>query len=315
MKNRVIEVSSDGRYLHADRGFLVIKQGQEEQGRVPIDDVGALIASGHGLVFSAELLVRLAERGSPLVVCDAQKRPKAMLLSLEGHHLQGERMWQQAEARRGLRNRLWKQIVQAKLRAQARTLEAFGISGAAVRRIAEKVRAGDPGNIEAQGARTYWGLLFGDQFRRDPDGDGINGMLNYGYTVLRSATSRAIVAAGLHPTLGLHHRNTFNSFALSDDVMEPLRPIIDATVKGLVADGKSTELTVAHKRLLVLALYRSLPSDVGLSPMVTTLERACFSLTEVYAGKRRTLELPGEMTAAALRTLAFEPIAEGSELE
>lgn len=315
MKNRVIEVSSDGRYLHADRGFLVIKQGQEEQARVPIDDVGALIGSGHGLVFSAELLVRLAERGSPVVVCDAQKRPKAMLLSLDGHHLQGERMWQQAEARRGLRNRLWKQIVQAKLRAQARTLESFGISGAALRRVAEKVRAGDPSNIEAQGARTYWTLLFGDQFRRDPDADGINALLNYGYTVLRSATSRAIVAAGLHPTLGLHHRNAFNACALADDLMEPLRPIIDATVKGLVANGNPKELTSSDKRLLVLALYRSIPSDAGLTPLVTSLERTCFSLTEVFAGKRRTLELPGELTASALRAFAHEPLAGGEASE
>lgn len=77
MKQRIIEVSSDGRYLHADRGFLVIKQGIEEVGRIPIDDVGALIGSGHGLVFSGELLVRLADRGSPLVICDAQKRARA----------------------------------------------------------------------------------------------------------------------------------------------------------------------------------------------------------------------------------------------
>lgn len=31
MKNRVIEVSTDGRYLHADRGFLVIRQGKKSK--------------------------------------------------------------------------------------------------------------------------------------------------------------------------------------------------------------------------------------------------------------------------------------------
>ncbi|MFT3859228.1 MAG: CRISPR-associated endonuclease Cas1 [Aquabacterium sp.] len=65
--------------------------------------------------------------------------------------------------------------------------------------LASKVRSGDPDNLEAQGARRYWGLLFGDDFRRDQDGDGLNALLNYGYTVLRAATARSIVAAGLHP--------------------------------------------------------------------------------------------------------------------
>lgn len=306
MRNRIIEVASDGRYLHADRGFLVIKDGKQEIGRVPIDDVGGLIGSGHGLVFSAELLVRLAERCSPLVVCDAQKRPRAMLLPLEGHHRQGERFWQQANVKPGTRNRLWKQIVQAKLRAQARTLEAFSISGMALRRIADKVRAGDPGNHEAQGARVYWGQLFSGEFRRDPDGGGINALLNYGYTVLRSATARAIAGAGLHPTLGLHHCNGANSCALADDLMEPLRPIVDAAVKGFVLTDPSTELTPARKRLLALVLYRNIPSEAGMVPIVTMLERICFSLAQVFGGAKRSLELPGSLDAEALRTLSSE---------
>lgn len=308
MKNRIIEVASDGRYLHADRGFLVIKDGRQEIGRVPIDDVGGLIGSGHGLVFSAELLVRLAERCSPLVVCDAQKRPRAILLPLEGHHRQGERFWQQANVKSGTRNRLWKQIVQAKLRAQARTLEAFGVSGMALRRIADKVRAGDPENHEAQGARAYWSQLFGNAFRRDTDGEGINALLNYGYIVLRSATARAIAGAGLHPTLGLHHSNGANACALADDLMEPLRPIIDATVKGFVLADPSTELTPARKRLLALALYRNIPSEAGMTPIVAMLERMCFSLVQVFGNTRRSLELPGNLDMDALRALSTESV-------
>lgn len=306
MKNRIIEIASDGRYLHADRGFLVIKDGKAEVGRVPIDDVGGLIGSGHGLRFSAELLVRLAERCSPLVVCDAQKRPRAMLLPLEGHHRQGERLWQQARVKDGTRNRIWKQIVQAKLRAQARTLEAFDISGMALKRISDKVKAGDPENAEAQGARVYWTGLFGRDFRRDPDGNGINALLNYGYTVLRSATARAIVAAGLHPTLGLHHCNGANACALADDLMEPLRPVIDATVKGMTL-ADELELTPATKRLLALALYRNIPSEAGMTPIASILGRMCFSLVEVFSGTRRSLELPGNLDHAALRALAIEP--------
>lgn len=234
MIGRIIEIASDGRYLHVDRGFVVIKHAEVEQARVPIDDIGAIIGNAHGLTWSNELLVRLAERGAPLVLVNKQHRPVGLLLSLEGNHRQGLRLTRQAEVSKPLRKRLWKRLVEAKLLAQARTLEAFGATGQPLRRLATGVRAGDPDNREAQGAKTYWPLLLGDSFRRDQDLDGPNALLNYGYTVLRAAVARAIVAAGLHPTLGLMHRNEFNSAALADDLMEPFRPLIDAAVRGLL---------------------------------------------------------------------------------
>ncbi|MCP4901343.1 MAG: hypothetical protein GY906_30615, partial [bacterium] len=61
-------------------------------------------------------------------------------------------------------------------------------------------------------------------FRRDRYGNDPNIYLNYGYTVLRAATARAVCGAGLHPALGVHHGNDGNPFALVDDLMEPFRP-------------------------------------------------------------------------------------------
>ena len=45
-----------------------------------------------------------------------------------------------------------------------------------------------------------------------------------------AATARAVVAAGLHPTIGLHHSNEGNPMRLVDDLMEPFRPVIDLKV-------------------------------------------------------------------------------------
>lgn len=45
-------------------------------------------------------------------------------------------------------------------------------------------------------------------------------MLNYGYTVLRANTARAVIAAGLHPSIGLHHSNDGNAMRLVDDLMK-----------------------------------------------------------------------------------------------
>jgi CRISPR-associated protein Cas1 len=99
----------------------------------------------------------------------------------------------------------------------------------------------------------------GPDFRRDQGGEGANALLNYGYTVLRATVSRAICAAGLHPSIGLHHSNRANAFALADDLMEPYRPIIDRGVYNLVQDGV-VEVSPAAKTALVALTTLDLPA-------------------------------------------------------
>lgn len=77
----------------------------------------------------------------------------------------------------------------------------------------------------------------GEDFRRDRDADGANALLNYGYMVMRAAVARAVPAAGLHPTIGLHHANRLNAFALAADLVELFRPLVDAAVHQMVGEG------------------------------------------------------------------------------
>ena len=58
-----------------------------------------------------------------------------------------------------------------------------------------------------------------------------------GYALLRSAMARALMDSGLMPTLGVFHRNYFNSFPLADDMMEPYRPFVDRSFKSLIIEG------------------------------------------------------------------------------
>jgi len=97
-----------------------------------------------------------------------------------------------------------------------------------------KIASGDSTNIEAQAARHYWPRMMGPNFRRNVNLADENALLNYGYTVFRSAAARAVVAAGLHPTIGLFHANRGNAFALADDMMEPFRPLVDCVVRALL---------------------------------------------------------------------------------
>ena len=130
----------------------------------------------------------------------------------------------QWQAKAPLLKRAWKQIIISKVRMQARVLAVFGQPNARLNQLARKVTSGDNTNIEAQAARYYWPLVLGKEFRRDRMGPGANSLLNYGYTVLRAVAARSVVAAGMHPTIGIHHSNRGNAFALADDIVEPFRP-------------------------------------------------------------------------------------------
>ena len=294
MIGRIVEIADDRRHLSVRRGFLAVHVTGEERrlaGQVPLDDIGALIANAHGISYTNNLLVALAERGCPFVLCGANHNAVGMLLPVEGHHVQAKRMEAQILASLPTHKRLWAAIVKAKLQQQAAVLEALGAPCAPLDSLVRKVRSGDPDNMEAQGARRYWGLLFGDDFRRDQTAGGINALLNYGYTVLRATTARSVVAAGLHPSIGLHHSNDANAMRLVDDLMEPFRPMVDFQVKQLAQQGK-TEVNDETKRSLALVMFQDMQTAAGATPVMVCTQKLAVSLAQVDLGERQGLELP-----------------------
>lgn len=294
MIGRIVEVADDKRHLFLSRGFLVVQEteGQrKELGQIPLDDITAVIANAHGLSYTNNLLVALAERCAPFVLCAANHNAVGMLLPIEGNYQQAKRFDAQIAASQPLQKRLWAEIVKSKLQQQAAALEATGAPHIPLSALVRKVRSGDPDNFEAQGARRYWGLLFGDDFRRDQQAGGLNTMLNYGYTVLRAATARSVVAAGLHPTIGLHHSNEGNAMRLVDDLMEPFRPMIDLKVWQLHKQDER-EITPASKRTLVKTLYDDMQTDVGATPVMVCIQKLATSLTQVFLGEKVKLDLP-----------------------
>lgn len=294
MIGRIVEVADDRRHLSMSRGFMVVAdtEGQrKELGQVPLDDIAAVIANAHGLSYTNNLLVALAERGAPFVMCGANHNVASMLLPVDGNFQQAKRYDAQIAASKPTRKRLWAELVRAKLHQQAAALEAAGAPTAPLTALAAKVKSGDPANVEAQGARRYWSLLFGDEFRRDQSGAGLNALLNYGYTVLRACMARSVVAAGLHPTLGLHHRHEGNAMRLVDDLMEPFRPVIDLKVLLLARNGE-VEVTPDAKRALVRTLYDDLQTASGVTPMMVCTQRLATSLAQTYLGERDRLDLP-----------------------
>ena len=157
--------------------------------------------------------------------------------------------------------------------------------------LARRVKSGDPENMEAQADRRYWQLLFGPDFQRERFGEMPNPLLNYGYTVLRAATARAVAAAGLHPSLGIHHHNRYDAMCLVDDLMEPFRPAVDYAVVRLIESG-CAEVSPEAKRALVAVLAVDMSTERGTTPLETCLERAAQSLAQSFVDKRPSLDFP-----------------------
>lgn len=297
MIGRIVEIAGGSRYLYKERGFLVVSDRGTELGRVPIDDISALICDAHGLTYSNGLLVALAERGCPVVLCGKNHMPVGLMSAVASHHRQGARLDAQTSTSLPTRKRLWRDLVRSKLGMQAATLGAYGLPEPPLRALMAKVRSGDSGNMEGVGARRYWRLLFGEGFRRDQNGEGINALLNYGYTVLRATVARHLLATGLHPGLPLHHSNDGNALRLVDDLMEPFRPLVDAKVRQL-ADLGRYEVDAANKRELALMMTRGIQTEEGLSPVSIAIERLCLSLAQVYEKQRNRLALPHDRASS-----------------
>jgi len=222
---RIVDVTENGRHLSLERGFLVATQDRVEVGRVPLDDVAAVIFSAYGSSYTNPLVVALAARGAVLVTCDERHLPVAWTLPIAGQESQTRIVSAQIGASKPLNKRLWQYLVRAKIRACADVLGLMGKPRAILDALVPQVDSGDTKNVEATAAQRYWPTLFGSSFRRDREAPGVNAMLNYGYTVVRSAVARAVVSVGLHPSVSIQHRRS--PLALVDDLIEPFRAVVD----------------------------------------------------------------------------------------
>src|SRR5579885_1121615 len=294
MTDRIVDLSERPARLRADNGRLVVESEGETLLCAPFGELAAVIATHPQISFTQAVLSGLADAGCAFITCDEKRRPVAMLLPLIAHSLQAERFAAQAALSAPARKQIWKQIVQAKLRAQAELLAEVAGGSRGLERMAERVRSGDAGNLEAQAARIYWKALFGaHDFRRHAEGDGFNACLDHGYAVLRATTARALCGAGLQPTLGIHHHNRYNPFCLADDLMEPFRPLVASVVADLAQRTPGVALAPPTKAVILGELTGRFVAEGESRSLFDWLAQAAQSLaTAIEQGTAEGLFLP-----------------------
>lgn len=313
MIKRTIEISQQPVHLTVRNRQLLILRKDDPPRRsaaepeallaaVPCEDIGLLLVENQAATYTHAALIELLAHDAAVVVCGRDHLPVGLLLPLAQHSQVVWRINDQLAIRRPLRKQLWRQLVQAKIRAQAANLLPGSTTRTRLLALARQVRSGDPTNVEAQAARAYWPAWrdsfhthdrssLPGEFHRDPDGPPPNNLLNYGYAVVRAAVARAIVAAGLLPAIGIHHHQRSNAFCLADDLVEPLRPLVDDAVRDLVTRGHS-ELTPPAKRALLELLTAQVRTGEQTGPLMVGLHRYVASFVRCLTGEAAALEVP-----------------------
>jgi CRISPR-associated protein Cas1 len=308
---RSVEISRAPCHLAVrDEQLLILRREQPPRalpasppnlaGRIPLEDLGVLVVDERDTTYTHTVLVRLAEHGAALVVCGRDHLPCGMFVPLSTNTELLGRLGAQLAAGRPTCKRLWSQIVAAKVSAQADNLDHAPGARAALRAMARRVRSGDPENVEAQAARLYWPALFDDlpalrpPFRRrpgEPDAPPPNNLLDYGYAVLRAAVARAVVSAGLLPALGIRHHHRANAFCLADDLVEPLRPLVDRRVRSLAAAFR-LGLDQPTKAELLILLTAGVRCADFTGPLEVAVVRYVASFVRALTGEGRRLDIP-----------------------
>lgn len=272
---------------------LVVRRDEEVR-TLPIEDIGVVILDHKQITITHALISALLANNVAIVTSDDKHLPVGLMLPLDGHNLQSERFREQIEASEPLKKQMWQQTVVAKVLGQAHILGLQNIEHENMLMWAKSVRSGDTENIEARAAAFYWRNMFDSEFFiRDSQGLPPNNLLNYGYSIVRAMTARALVGAGLLPTLGIHHHSRYDAYCLADDIMEPYRPFVDKIVLEMCQQGEVTDdITSEQKRQLLGISTMDVSINGHRRPMTLAIQSTAQSVQKCFSGEARKIVYP-----------------------
>lgn len=253
--------------LRQDGEAAAVYEGGRRAGSVPLKLVDQLVVQGSGIVLEASVLGHVAEHGGMGVVLSGRYGQRVAWVLGPSHHDVTARLAQaRAVTDMGQVDAWALRVVLAKLRQQRRFLsramaqrpdarkplhDALQRLDAALAQLDQaQAAASNPGavalrGIEGAAAAAYfagYGALFAPVLgfngrNRRPPRDPVNACLSLGYTLLHAQAVQACQWAGLDPLLGLYHRPAHGRASLASDLIEPMRPMVDAWVWALLRDG------------------------------------------------------------------------------
>lgn len=225
MSFRTVVITRQSKISYKNR-FLVVKQDSDEK-YIHLSEIDTIIVDSISVSISAYLLKELSDNKINIIFCDEKHNPFGELSSYYSRHNTSKKIKEQIGWKQKEKDELWSKIVKNKITNQAMMLRKIDSDKYdLLLSYVNEVVSGDKTNREGHAAKVYFNALFGNEFVRNND-DSINAALNYGYAVLLSTVNKEVVGNGYLTQLGIHHKNEFNEFNLTCDLMEPFRIVID----------------------------------------------------------------------------------------
>lgn len=225
MSFRTVVITRQSKISYKNR-FLVVKQDNDEK-YIHLSEIDTIIVDSISVSISAYLLKEIADAKINMIFCDEKHNPFGELSPYYSKHNSSKKIKEQIKWTNKYKDDLWMKIVKNKILNQSLMLnkiknDKYDLLNSYI----DEVLSGDKTNREGHAAKVYFNALFGKDFVRN-NNDNINAALNYGYAILLSTINKEVIASGYLTQLGIHHKNEFNEFNLSCDLMEPFRVIVD----------------------------------------------------------------------------------------
>ena len=222
---RTVIISKQAKISYKNK-YMVVKNEEGEK-YVHLSEIDTVIVDSIAVSITSYLLKELIENKINIIFCDEKHNPFGEMEPLYSAHNSSKKIMIQINWTQEEKDIMWKKICKNKIINQSFLLRKIkNEKSELLMEYSTEITNGDKTNREGHAAKVYFNALFGKDFSRDDNND-INSALNYGYGVLLSTVNKEICSLGYLTQLGIHHKNEFNPFNLTCDVMEPFRPIID----------------------------------------------------------------------------------------
>ena len=277
MSFRTVVISNKAK-LSYKNNYLVVKKEDDEK-YIHMSEIDTVIIDSIAVSITSYLLLELSNNKINIIFCNEKRNPYAQIIPFYNSYNVSKKVLMQTKWTKKTKDEMWQKIIENKIINQATLLIKLKKKNSEMLiNYAKEVKIGDKTNREGHAAKVYFNSLFGNKFSRGQPND-INAALNYGYAIILSAINKEITINGYITELGINHRNDYNYYNLTCDLMEPLRIIIDE----FVYHNRKREFNKEYKMDLVNILnhkYKYQNKELFLTDLIKLYVRDVFKCIE-----------------------------------
>lgn len=270
-----------------------------------MEDVAAIVITSFKCSMTGNFLIEAAKRRIGVILCESY-RPISLMLPAD-RSTDTQLLRNLAAMPQLQKKRLWDKTLNSKCSNQLTIAQMWNPKHAVIQKLAHLVMS-KRASKEGETAKLYWSV-FADtfangNFSRCRNNEGFNSLFNYSYAVLLSCVLRNMLALGIDPTFGLFHTARAHATPLAYDLMEPFRPIFDASVANWITlcrsrmmdDMAISEISPLSRQHIVSTLLAEVDYNGASLSLMRTIEMVIRSFREAILSSRISLYLPWKIS-------------------